>query len=73
MEIDWNSGEGMPRNAEIDAAIAELARVSNRSNDNDWFFEAEGMIRSALSLALYNPKLLKDVLALLTAARGEKG
>lgn len=66
MEIEWSSGEGISANAEIDAAIEQITEMVNKHNDNDRFDEAEHIARSALATALYNPKLLRDVLALLT-------
>ena len=66
MEIDWSSGNGLDANQEIDAAIDEIAAMANKQNNNEWFAEAEAIAKGALRTALYNPKLLRDVLALLT-------
>ena len=65
MDIDGNIGDGRSISPEIEAVIHEIAAMVNKSNDNDWYEEAESLIRCALRTAFYNPKLLADILELL--------
>ena len=62
MEIDWDSGENLPEDKEIDDIIRQIAEMANHGNGNDWWVEAEEIAKNALKTALYNPKLLRDIL-----------
>lgn len=69
MKIDWDSGDGLKSDEEIDAAIAEIAAMVNKHNDSANFEATEQIARDALATALYNLKLLRDVLAQLDRQR----
>jgi len=68
-EIDWDSGAGAVTSTAVDNAIAQIAHEANQHNASDWWEKAEEIAVNALQTALYNPKLLADV---LTAIGGDQ-
>lgn len=50
-----------PLDPEIEARIAEIAHEANRSNDNDWWPEAEEIARNAIRTALYDRELIEKI------------